>query len=503
VSQAVLKSAGTLPTGPFDSLRDFALALEAHGRLVRIPEMDQDKFESTGFCYRLIEEFGYDDAPAFLVERIKVDGRWLDGPVLGNIYGGWLGEALALGVQDPGNRSREVYRRTFAHLDALLDDAGRWPTIEPIENRADKAPCKQNILTGKDVDILQFPWIQTNPADAGRYITAASVFIEDPEMGRNVGTYRCQVKDAKRIGVNAEIGQHAWSFLMRVKKREQKSVPAAVVMGADPLIFALSTSKIASLGEDELQIAGGLRGRPVELVKCETSDIHVPAHAEIVLEGEIRVDKMEEEGPYGETYGYMGLKKDSNFFMDVKAVTYRDNPWVSNSYAGITKLTMGIPQLVTNNRNYRRVIPNLVEFFRPTETNGVVLASIRKRLPGDGMLAGQHIAAGDIFGKVIVVVDDDVDVHDRSQVMRALGTRWQPHPASAVLPQTKGMPLDPSAPTRWLTSKIIIDATRQLPGEGGPDKWPEVSRVLLEKLSPETFDIVSQRWPEYLRHWRR
>ncbi len=501
MSEAALKRAGALTTGPFDSLRDFASALESRGRLLRVAEMDQDRFEATGFCYRLIEEYGYDDAPAFLVERIKIDGEWQQGPVLGNIYGGWLGEALALGVQDPGSSSREIYRRTFAHLDALLDDDGRWPTIDPIEVAPAQAPCKNNIHTGDAVNILQFPWIQTNPADAGRYITAASVFIEDPDLGRNVGTYRCQVKNGKRIGVNTEIGQHAWSFLMRVKKRGEKRVPAAVVMGADPLIFALSTSKIASLGEDELQIAGGLRGRPVELVKCETSDIHVPAHAEIVLEGEISVDQMEAEGPYGETYGYMGLKKDSNFFMDIQAVTFRNDPWVSNSFAGITKLTMGIPQLVTNNRNYRRVIPNLVEFFRPTETNGVVMASIRKRLPGDGMLAGQHIAAGDIFGKVIIVVDADVDVHDRSQLLRALGTRWQPHPAAAILPQTRGMPLDPSAPTRWLTSKIIIDATRQLPGEGGPEQWPEVSRVLLEKLSPETFELVNGRWADYFRNW--
>ncbi len=207
MSEVALKQAGGLPTGPFESLRDFASALEAHGRLVRIPEMDQDQFEATGFCYRLIEEFGYDDAPAFLVERIKIDGEWRQGPLLGNIYGGWLGEALALGVKAPGHSAREFYRRTFAHLDALLDDAGRWPTAEPVEVGAAQAPCKQNILSGDAVDILQFPWIQTNPADAGRYITAASVFIEDPELGRNVGTYRCQVKNGQRIGVNAEIGQ--------------------------------------------------------------------------------------------------------------------------------------------------------------------------------------------------------------------------------------------------------------------------------------------------------
>ena len=241
---------------------------------------------------------------------------------------------------------------------------------------------------------------------------------------------------------------------------------------------------MAGLGEDEFELAGGLRRKPVELVKASSSAIRVPAHAEIILEGHIALDEMEAEGPYGEVYGYMGLPKPENFFMTIDTVTHRRNPWVINSYAGITKLTMGIPQLVTNNRNYRRTLPNLVEFFRPTETTGIVLASIRKRMAGDGMSAGQAIAAADIFGKVVIVVDEDIDIHDKTQVFHALGTRWQPHPASLTIPQTRGMPLDPSAPQRWLTSKMVIDATRQWPNEGGPENWPKVSRVLLDEREP-------------------
>lgn len=483
-------------TGPFDSLRDYVQALDAAGRLLRIGEMDQDLFEATGFAYRLIDEYGYDDAPAFLIERVRIGGQWLDGPVLGNIFGGWLGEALALGVDISGRTQRDVFRATFTHLQSLMDSGGQWPRLGPRKVDAAQAPCKANIQLGDQVDIERFAWLHTNPGDAGRYISAASVFIEDPELGRNVGTYRCQVKGPRRIGVNPEIGQHAWNLLMRARKRGLKSVPAAIVMGTDPLTFALSTSKMASLGEDELDIAGGLRGRPVEIVRCETSDILVPAHAEIVIEGEIPLTEMEPEGPYAETYGYLGRQKAENFFMNVHAVTHRDAPWISNSFSGITKLTMGIPQLVQNDYKYRQVIPNLVEFFRPTETSGVVIASINKRLPADGMLAGQHIAANDIFGKMVIVVDGDVDIHNRSQVMHALGTRWQPS-ASLVIPQTRGMPLDPSQSERWLTSKIIIDATRQLPAEGGPDEWPAISREVLRQKSPETFDLVARRWPEY------
>jgi len=502
MTQAAKQNDRETLTGPFDSLRDFAMALEAQGQLLRIPQMDQDRFEATGFAYRLIEEYGWHDAPAFLIERIKVDGQWLDGPVLGNIYGSWLSEALAYGAPLEVLSQRELYRATFRHLNDKLDDQGNWPRITPVEIDTAAAPVKSVELRGDDIDILRLPWIQTNPRDAGRYITAGTVFIEDPEMGRNVGTYRCQVKGPRRIGVNTEIGQHAWNFLMRAKKRGADTVPAAVVMGADPITFALGTSKITGLGDDELEVAGGLRGRPVELVRCSSHDILVPAHAEIVLEGEIHLGETEEEGPYGEVYGYMGQKKPSNFFMDIQAVTHRPQPWVSNSFAGITKLTMSIPQNVTNNRNYRQVIRNLVEFYRPVETTGVAVLSIDKRMPGEGMAAGQHVAAADLFAKVVIVVDGDVDVQDKTQIFHALGTRWQPDPGALVIPQTRGMPLDPSAPTRWLTSKIVIDATRQLPNEGGPEKWPEVSRVLLEKHSPETFELVAERWSDYFRGWR-
>ena len=206
-------------------------ALEQRGKLLRIGEMDQDRFESTGFAYRLIEEKGYDDAPAFLIERIRTDGRWLDGPLLGNIYGGWLSEALAYGVPNPQGSQREIFRQTFAHLEELLEADDSWPRLAPVTVTAADAPCKEVVVEGDDINILDFPWIQTNPGDAGRYITAASVIVEDPKLGRNVGTYRCQVKGPRKIGVNAEIGQHAWNFFMQLKKRGETSVPAAVVMG--------------------------------------------------------------------------------------------------------------------------------------------------------------------------------------------------------------------------------------------------------------------------------
>ena len=485
--------------GPFDSLRDYLAALEAHGRLIRIDRMDGDAFEPTAFAYRLIEERGFHRAPAFLIEQVRIGGEWLDGPVVGNAFPGWDGEALAYGA-DPCDGDQTAARAAgAAMLEAMLDSERRWPVIDPVEIAPADAPCRERILQGEDVDVTRFAWLHTNPRDAGRYISAASVFMQDPELGRNVGTYRCQVKGPRRIGVNAEVGQHAWQFIKRAREAGRDFVPVALVVGADPITYALGTSKITQLGEDELQIAGGLRGRPVRLVKCETSEVRVPADAEIVIEGRIPVDEMEAEGPYGEVYGYMGLPKPENFFMHVDAVTCRARPLVLNSFAGITKLTLSLPQNVSNLVRYREQIPGLTDIYRPIETTGVTLLSIRKEAAGDGLAAGRVVAEGDIFAKTIIVVDDDLDIHDFTQVFHALGTRWQPHPASELIESTKGFPLDPSQPQRWVTSKMIIDATRQLPEEGGPEHWPDVSRVLLDEAHPEAFDLVARRWQDYFR----
>jgi UbiD family decarboxylase len=488
-------------TGPFTSFRDYIAALDAHGRLLRIGEMDQDRFEATGFAYRMIEEKGYHGAPAFMIDRIKTGGRWLDGPLLGNVFPGWVSEALAYGVPNVTADDRAMFHAARKHLSTKLGADGRWPRLAPVEVGAAQAPVKEVVRLAEAADLRAFPWIQTNPLDAGAYITAGTVFMEDPGLGRNVATYRCQVKGPRKIGVNCEIGQHGWNFIQRARERGERVLPAAVAIGVDPITFSVGTSKLTGLGEDELELAGGLIGKPVELVPCESSGVRVPAQAEIVIEGGIPTDQGEEEGPYGEVYGYMGLKKSWNFFMDVKAITHRRNPWLVNAFAGITKLTMSMPQAVANFAHYSKLIPSLADLYRPVETVGVVLASVRKRMPGDGMVAGQHIAAGDMFSKVIIVVDHDIDLYDKGQVFHALGTRWQPNPGSLLIPQTRGFPLDPSAPTRWLTSKMIIDATRQLPAEGGPEKWPQVSRLILEERSPETFDLVRERWAEYWKKW--
>jgi 4-hydroxy-3-polyprenylbenzoate decarboxylase len=389
---------------------------------------------------------------------------------------------------------------------AMADKDGQWRTIEPVEIGRDRAPCKEVRLTGDEIDLLKFPWLQSNPADAGRYINTGNVITYDPEHGRNSGTYRCQLKGPRKIGVNPEINQHGWTFLMDMKERGEPFARAAIVIGADPVTYAMGSSKTARLGQDELAIAGGFMGRPLEVVKCETSELRVPANVEMVIEGEIPFD-MEEEGPFGEMYGYMGQKKSENFYMNVTAVTHRENPWFVNQFTGVTRGYLTSPMEATANLTFKKAIPNLVGIHVPVEITGFAFLSIDKRGPGEAFEAAEPLTKFLNIAKIIVVVDKDVDILNVEEVMHAVGARWQPHPATRIIEQSSAMRLDPSiraeqkSELKVIGSKIIIDATRQLPDEGGPAVYPTLNRVRLLEEFPDVFDRIDLKLPDYLKNW--
>ncbi|MDH3512246.1 MAG: UbiD family decarboxylase [Gammaproteobacteria bacterium] len=496
-----MSAANSYPTGPYDSLRDYIAALDARGRLLRLKKMDQDRYEATAFVYRMIENLGYYESPAILIEKIKIGGQWMDGPVIANLYGGLDTEAMAYGVEEITNNQEHMFRAAQEKIRSMAQDNGEWKRIKPVLVDGQGAPCKEVIVPEPDVDIFSYPWLKNNPGDAGQYINSGNVVLEDPELGRNVGTYRCQVKDAKKIGVNPEPGQNGWKFLMGMKEQGKKVANAAIVLGTDPIVFSMSSTKVAGLGEDELEFAGGFKGKPVELVKCESSDIRVPANAEMVIEGEIPLDHEEAEGPYAEMYGYMGTAKPRNFYMNIKTITHRKDPWFVNVFTGVTKDRHVAPMEVTDYLRFKKLIPNLVAIHSPLWAVGVTVLSIDKKFPGEGIAAGEHVAAGRLVTKTVITVDKDVDVLNFRDVLHAVGSRWQPHPASLTIPQITGMPssIDPSTPVSGITSKIIIDATKQFPAEGGPAAWAPVSRTVLEEQCPEAFDLVDGKWAEYFR----
>ncbi len=483
-------------TGPYDSVRDYFAALEATGNLVRIPEMDSDEFETTAFCYRIIEKFGYWQAPAFLVERVKINGEWVQGPLVGNAYGPWAAEALGFGVEDVTSNHEQMYRKALDKVSTRLAFGG-FNRIAPKEISPADAPVKEVILSGDDIDITKFAFIQSNPADAGRYITTGSVILHDDELGRNVGTYRCQIKGPRQLGVNPEPGQDGWRILMAKKARGEKVAHCSIVVGADPILFATSSSKIGGPFQDELSLAGGLRDKPVEVVKSETSDLIVPAHAEMVIEGEIPLDDSLPEGPFAELYGYLGKAKTENFYMNITRITHRHNPIIINAYTGVTRGFLTAPMEASFKARFKMMIPGLQNMHIPTQAMGIYVISIDKTQPGQGMSAGHAFSASFGLAKVTIVVDKDVNIYRFDDVLAAIGSRWQPYPAATIIRQTQGMQLDPSAPRKMLTSKIVIDATRQMPIEGGPEEVAPVSKVLLMEGASHAFDLVDSKWDSY------
>ncbi len=275
----------------------------------------------------------------------------------------------------------------------------------------------------------------------------------------------------------------------------------AIAFAPDPLTFSASCTKLAvNAGEDEYPIIGGLMGMPLELVKCETSDIMVPAHSEMIIEGEVPLDQKEDEGPYGEMYGYLGPMKPGNFFMNVKAVTHRKKPWILNSFTGIFNDMPKSPQLASQFYRYKRTIPNLTGFYSPRTANGMAVISIDKKFAGEGIAAGMELASNHGMSKVVIVVDKDINILDSTNILHALAARWQPS-ASLMIPITRQRMPDPSLGTKGVTSKMVIDATQQFPEEGGPESWPAVSRTLLEDQSPATFAMVDKNWSEYFIDW--
>jgi 4-hydroxy-3-polyprenylbenzoate decarboxylase len=501
---AAASSAGGMPAAPFDTFRDYIAAIEAQGLVFRVPRIDQDAYEMTALMYRLIDEFGWYEAPCVLAEEVKIDGNWVKGPVLTNHQGHWFAEAIVFGVDVVPDDGVATYRHAMRHLEGLLVD-GEFPTIAPNEVRREDALCKQVVLRGDDIDLTKFAFIQSNPADSRRYINTGSVFTDDPVIGKNFGTYRCELRGPRLIGLNSEPNQTAWRTFNAARARGEKIAKVSIAVGQDPVIWVISGSRVVNrLSKekvDELAVAGGMRGKAVDVVRSETNDHLVPANAEIIIEGEVPLDERLPEGPFGEMYQYLGARKDENFFMHVTAVTHRKDPWILNMFTGVTRGYVTGPTAVLFNNSLKRLVPGLIELHSPVDTTGLTYVRIRKTKPGEGLESGKKLAAIIPIFKIVVVVDDDIDVLDSKQVNMAIGSRWQPASATHIFDfgEARGMPLDPSSTERGRSSKIVIDATRQWPDEGGPEHYARLNRTLLEELAPDSFSRVDEKWGQLVK----
>jgi 4-hydroxy-3-polyprenylbenzoate decarboxylase len=363
-----------------------------------------------------------------------------------------------------------------------------------------KAPCKENIMKGKDIDLFKFPVPHFYPKDGGRYIGTAHFFItKDPDSDWvNLGTYRAQLLAKDKMGTQFIKGKHS-DIMLKKYAAMKKPMPVASIIGCDPLLFVTGASRMSAF-VSEYDFAGSVRGEPIEVVKGETVDLPIPASAEIVIEGEVDASKFMAEGPFGEYTGYYsGVGTDDRNFVDVKCVTYRNNPvfWGTTVGKAVTDthMTMALSYGATlwQQLTVGMKIPGIKAVYCPPEGAGRFLAiiSVKQMYPGhvDQVATAAISTEMGAYGlKTVIVVDDDIDPWDIPRVLYALSFRFQPN-RSQVIKRGRSTPLDPSLPieAREITGRLLIDATI-------PYEWKE--KPIPIELDPEMVKKVQGRWKE-------
>ena len=461
------------------SMRDFVELAEKRGLLHRITqEVDWDL--ELSHIAKLNEE---KQGPALLFEKVKD----YDSPVITSVC--TTTQRLALIMGQP--------------LDSTMVDLMKvW--VEKNEQKippkwVDSGPCKENIMMGDEVDLFKFPAPKFYPRDGGRFFgTAHFVVTKDPETGWiNVGTYRLQLFDENHLGTQFIKGKHA-DIMLKKYQAMGKPMPVAVVVGCDPLLFLMGAARVSAF-ESEYDLAGAIRGEPIEVVKTETNDLPVPSAAEIVVEGEVDADAFMEEGPFGEyTSYYSGVGTEPRNYIDVKCITHRDNPifWSTTVGRAVTDthMTMALTYGATLWQQLTAMrIPGIKAIYCPPEGAGRMLAiiSVKQMYPGhaDQVLTAAISTEMGAYGlKTVIVVDDDIDPWDIPRVLYALSFRFQPN-RSQVIKRGRSTPLDPSVPIseRGMTGRLLLDATI-------PYDWKE--KPIPIELDPEVVKKVHSRWSE-------
>lgn len=482
-----------MPSSSFPSsdLRGFIAELERRKLLKRISHPVSAKLEITEIADRMIKQAG----PALLFENVRETPGV---PLVIGLYGSHERMAVALhgAPGDIAERIGELIKTVPPEglLGKMQTGLKLLPTLRSLGTRSvNDGPCKEVKLFGDDVDLSKLPVLTCWPDDGGPFITLPMVFTHNPNTGRrNVGMYRVQIYDRNTTGMHWQMHKVGAQHHREAQEKKQK-IEAAVCLGGDP---CLPFCAIAPLPEeiDEMMFAGFLRGKPVDMVKCETIDVRVPADCEYVIEGTIDPDEVRPEGPFGDHTGYYTPIEDYPVFR-VTCITHRKKPIYPATIVGIPPMedaylggavgTIFQPLVKTQ-------VPELVDMHLPVEAcfHNLAIVSIKKRYPNHAYKVMHALwGLGQLmFSKVIIVVDDDVDVHNISEVIWRVTNNIDPARDVQIV---KG-PVDSlnhAAPMVGFGSKMGIDATTKWPSEGHTREWPDVV-----KMDRDTAARVDAMW---------
>jgi 4-hydroxy-3-polyprenylbenzoate decarboxylase len=361
------------------------------------------------------------------------------------------------------------------------------------------APCQE--VVRRDGSLDDFPILKCWPEDGGRYITFPMVFTKDPETGvRNIGTYRMQVYDGRTTGMHWQRHKGGAQHY-RVAERLGRRLEVAVALGPDPALAYSATAPMPE-GLDELMLAGFLRRERVELVKCVTVDLSVPANSQIVLEGYVEPGERRREGPFGDHTGFYSHPDDYPVF-HLTCVTHRERPVYLTTVVGIPPMEdyyLGKASERIFLPLIRKTLPEIVDMHFPAAGifHNIVIISIDKRYPGHARKIMNAVwGLGQLmFSKTVIVVDNDVDVQNEAEVAWIVGTHYDPE---RDVQFTRG-PVDDLEDASDLPaygSKMGIDATRKWPSEGFRRPWPKRIRTTVEAARR-----AEALWQRVGRGWR-
>lgn len=475
--------------------REYIARLDEIGELQRIEE-EVDPHLEVGAIIRRSYDLG---APAPFFQNLKgypKEYRILGAPAGASSrpdqYLARLAISLGLKPDSPALEIMDKYIR------------GKNNPIKPI--LVSSGPCKENIIKGDEVNLEKFPAPYIHEGDGGRYIgTWHSIVVKDPESNWvNWGMYRLMLHDKKSMGGLILAPQHIGMIYSKYEERN-KPMEFAIVFGGPPVVPVVSASMLDA-GISEVEVAGGIQGEPIELVKCETVDLEVPASAEIVLEGEVLPHERKMEGPFGEYTGYRGGIEAPKPIYHVKAITHRNDPILPVSCMGVpvddshSLLTVvGSAEILDELR--KRQFPIKMVYLPPHGVSHTCFISTKVPYP-NYVKRLAHFVWGTKLGQwlfQLVIVDDDVDVTNPNEVLHAFSTRCHPSKGIYQVPDVPGHLLLPflspeDRPMGKGGGYVLFDCT-------WPLDWPKETipvKASFDVLWPkEIQDKVLSKWNKY------
>ena len=474
---------------PPRDLREWIALLEREGELVRVTVEVDAELEITEVNDRVVKAGG----PALLFENVKGS----DHPLLINQFG--TERRMARAFDAP---SLDAVAERLADVLEMQPPQGlveKVRGLQKLKSIADSRPrtvkrgaCQEIVLTGDEASLDLLPIQKCWPEDAAPFITLPAVITKDPRTGtRNVGMYRMQKLGPRATAMHWQIHKDGRADYLATDGK----IEVAVALGTDPITTYTASAPLPK-HIDELMLAGFLRGEPVELVKCTSIDLEVPANSEIVLEGSIEKDEVTDEGPFGDHTGYYTPPEPFPVFR-LSAITMRSDaiypsivvgkPPQEDAWLGKATERIFLPAV-------KMTVPEIVDYDLPVAGafHNCCIVSIRKAYPGHAQKVMHAIWGLGMLSltKAIVVVDEHVDVHDYEEVLFRVGANVDPKRDVLI---TEG-PLDhlDHAPTRqFYGGKLGIDATHKGPAEGTREWPPEI------EMTAAVRELVTGRWAEY------